>query len=96
MLVYKNTSRTTKTFHGVTFKPGETHPVSGYINDSSFVRVPVSDLPVTPVKAKVAKPSATKPKSTEKAAAKSDEGSSGHSKKPEQRSTAKKEDEPNG
>lgn len=38
-MTYKNTSLATKTFYGVTFKPGETHDVPGYINDSKFVHV---------------------------------------------------------
>lgn len=40
MYYYKNTSRTAKTFHGITFKPGETHSVSSYINDTSMIRLP--------------------------------------------------------
>lgn len=37
-MIYKNLSRTTKTFYGITFKPGESHDVPGYINDPKFVR----------------------------------------------------------
>lgn len=37
-MIYKNLSRTTKTFYGITFKPGESHDVPGYINCSKFVR----------------------------------------------------------
>ena len=40
MYRYKNLSLATKTFYGVTFKPGDEHNVPGYINDLSFVRVP--------------------------------------------------------
>lgn len=36
---YKNNSRVTKTFYGVTFKPGETKDVNGYINDPNFIRI---------------------------------------------------------
>ncbi len=36
-LFYTNRSSITKTFHGVTFRPGETKEVSGIINDSTFV-----------------------------------------------------------
>lgn len=39
MVKYKNTSRASKTFHGVTFKPGETKEVSGWINDTCMIRV---------------------------------------------------------
>lgn len=38
-LKYKNLSLTTKKFYGVTFKPGETKEVPGYINDPKFVRI---------------------------------------------------------
>lgn len=37
-MFYKNTSTATKTFYGVTFKPGDTKDVPGYINDKGFVR----------------------------------------------------------
>lgn len=40
MYYYKNAARVTKTYYGQVFKPGEVKPVPGYINDSSFVRVP--------------------------------------------------------
>lgn len=36
-MIYTNRSSVTKTFHGVTFGPGETKEVSGIINDSMFV-----------------------------------------------------------
>lgn len=36
---YKNVSRIVKTFHGVTFQPGETKSVTNYINDISMIRV---------------------------------------------------------
>lgn len=39
MYVYRNTSRSKRTFYGVEFGPGEAHSVPGYINDSKFVRV---------------------------------------------------------
>lgn len=32
-------SRGTKTFRGVTFKPGETKSVKGFINDPKMIRV---------------------------------------------------------
>lgn len=37
-MFYQNISRATKTFYGVTFKPGEIHDVPGYINDIGFER----------------------------------------------------------
>lgn len=46
---YRNTSRTTKTFYGVTFRPHEEHDVPGYINIPGFIRV--ADLPKEPPKA---------------------------------------------
>lgn len=36
-MYYTNGSTVTKTFHGVTFHPGETKEVSGIINDPKFV-----------------------------------------------------------
>lgn len=36
---YKNTSKVQLTFHGVTFQPGETKSVKGYINHKRMVRV---------------------------------------------------------
>lgn len=35
-MFYTNGSAITKTFHGVTFQPGETKEVFGYINDPYF------------------------------------------------------------
>ena len=52
-MTYKNTSLATKTFYGVTFKPGEVHKVSGYINDPKFIRV--SETSETPSDSKVVK-----------------------------------------
>ena len=48
MLVYKNISSVTKTFHGVTFRPGEIKQVSNYINDKYFVMYP--SMPKEPPK----------------------------------------------
>lgn len=48
-LRYRNTSRATKTFYGVSFRPGEEHDVPGYINVPGFIRV--ADLPKEPPKA---------------------------------------------
>lgn len=49
ILRYQNTSKATKTFYGVTFRPGETQSVPGYINVPGFIRV--ADLPKEPPKA---------------------------------------------
>jgi len=38
---YKNSGRTTKTFYGITFRPGDIKDVPGYINATSFI--PVKD-----------------------------------------------------
>ena len=39
ILRYLNLSVVTKTYYGVTFAPGETKEVPGYINDKAFIRV---------------------------------------------------------
>lgn len=39
MRAYKNTGIITKTFYGVTFNPGESKCVEGFINDPSFIIV---------------------------------------------------------
>lgn len=46
-MFYQNNSKATKTFYGVTFKPGERKAVPGYINDKDFERCckPVSKEP---------------------------------------------------
>lgn len=41
---YKSFARIPKTYHGVTFNPGDTKDVNGYINDSRFVRVKEDDV----------------------------------------------------
>ena len=45
-MFYKNTSLTKKTFYGVTFGPGETKEVNGFINDVKMIRV--NELPKEP------------------------------------------------
>lgn len=47
-MFYKNTSNCTKTFHGVTFHPGEVKEVFGYINHPKFISV--SSMPKEPPK----------------------------------------------
>ena len=59
-MIYKNLSRATKTFYGVTFKPGEIHEVPGYINCTKFVRCPSGELPEKSVEAAETSESATK------------------------------------
>lgn len=63
MIAYKNLSSITKTFYGVTFKPGETHQVPGYINSPQFIKV--NSVPEEP-------PKAAGDKKTSKTEAKSD------------------------
>ena len=60
-LTYKNLSRSTKTFYGVTFQPGEIKEVPGFINHPRFVRVD-DEQPVV----KPAKSSSTNSKETTK------------------------------
>lgn len=38
-MIYKNLGYTTRTFHGVTFNPGDTKEVNGYINAKEFIAV---------------------------------------------------------
>lgn len=38
-MIYKNLSRATKTFYGVTFQPGEEHDVPGCIDHPKFVQL---------------------------------------------------------
>jgi len=63
MLIYKNISCTTKTFYGVTFRPGEVKSVPGYINDPNFIRV--FSMPKEPPK-RVESQKKSAPKSVEK------------------------------
>lgn len=51
-MLYKNISLTRKTFHGVTFEPGETKEVPGYINNRGFIRV--AEMPKEPPKKQTA------------------------------------------
>lgn len=55
-LLYKNIGKVTKTFHGVTFKPGDTKEVSNYINAHSFIRI---DTPNDVIKSASTKPVST-------------------------------------
>ena len=59
-MYYKNISCSVKTFHGVTFNPGETQEVSNYINHPMMI--PVS-YPINTVATKQQKPSPDKSKS---------------------------------
>ena len=62
-MLYKNVSNTTKTFHGVTIKPGEIKDVPGYINNRGFIQV--NEMPKEPPKrVEQKKPVASKPEST--------------------------------
>ena len=42
-MTYKNLSNTTKTFYGVTFKPGESHDVPGFITNLDFIIVDTTE-----------------------------------------------------
>lgn len=65
MFSYKNTSLSVKTFYGVTFKPGETRDVTGFINDPSMIRVKEAEKPA-PAKAAPAKAASSKTPETAK------------------------------
>lgn len=56
-MVYKNISTSRKQFYGVTFNPGETKEVPGYVNDTHMV---VSTLPKVEKDTKVSKQSTQK------------------------------------
>lgn len=43
-MTYKNIGVSTKTFYGITFKPGDVKDVPGYINASGMVRMPSSNV----------------------------------------------------
>lgn len=58
-MFYKNTSYSEKTFYGVTFKPGETKEVDGYINNKWMI---LKDGPTTATVNVQQKPSPAKPK----------------------------------
>lgn len=57
-MFYKNTSYITKTFYGVTFKPGEVKKVNNFINDSKMIRV--NELPKEPPVSSKVKSNSTK------------------------------------
>ena len=70
-MFYKNISIATKTFYGVTFKPGDIKDVPGYINDKGFERCdPPKAAPKSAAKpsAAASKPASqsTKPNKIEK------------------------------
>lgn len=52
-MFYKNISNATKTFYGITFKPGDIKEVPGYINTGDFIAVAPPEKP-SPVVAKAA------------------------------------------
>lgn len=64
-MLYKNTSNVKKTFHGVTFKPGEVKESPKYINDPTFERA--KEMPKEPPKSvDSAKSTAQKAESNDK------------------------------
>ena len=81
-MIYKNTSIIQKTFHGITFQPGEIKEVPGYINDKSFVRV--SKMPKEPPKRNDSAKSTSSTEASKREASK------------EEPKTNKKEDKVNG
>lgn len=61
-MYYLNNSHATRTFQGVTFKPGEIAEVPTWINDPTMIRVgaPAKPAPVKPTKAAKSTTSAAK------------------------------------
>jgi len=57
MMTYRNTGILAKTFYGVTFNPGESKNVPGYINDPSFVISSVEHIEQNNKEDKTEKPS---------------------------------------
>lgn len=60
MATYRNLSNTTKTFHGVTFKPGEIKECPGLINHNQFIKV--KSVAKEPPKRTESKPKDVQPK----------------------------------
>lgn len=87
MYMYKNMSRTTKTFYDIAFRPNEMHEVPGYINDPEFVRVTSVEKPT------VAKVSAVAAKKTSSTTAKAEKPVT---KASTSNNSVKKEDKSNG
>lgn len=94
MVLYKSLCRDIKTFHGVTFRYGETKAVNGYIHDPRFICIgkaqPKSKIEVeaAPAKAEVANVESSKkaePKAEKKAESKA-------TTKPEKKEDSKKDD----
>lgn len=67
MMTYRNTGILTKTFYGVTFNPGESKNVPGYINDPSFVISSVEHIEQNNKEDKIEKPSKQNKESRQKA-----------------------------
>lgn len=66
-MYYKNLSNVAKTFHGVTFNPGEVKEVQSYINDSLMVVVP-AEFVKKPLKVDSKAEAKVEPKKEEKKA----------------------------
>ena len=49
-MFYKNTSKSVKTFYGITFKPGDIQDVPGYTNHPKMIRVTEKLKQVTKIK----------------------------------------------
>lgn len=75
-MFYKNVSLSVKTFHGVTFRPGEVKEVGDYINNLFMVEVDENEVKNTeeekPQQQKQQKPSSEKPKKVEEDKVKAD------------------------
>ena len=67
MMTYRNTGILAKTFYGVTFNPGESKNVPGYINDPSFVISSVEYIEQNNKEDKPEKPSKQNKESRQKA-----------------------------
>lgn len=92
-MFYKNTSYTTKTFYGVTFKPGETKEVPGVINNKFMV---VKDAPKVTSNKVQQKPSSEKPKEEpSKSSAVAEDKESSDAKKQPEKATDDKESKVN-
>lgn len=82
MIYYKNTSCSVKTFHGVSFNPGEVKAVPDFINQKYMIRV---DNPIQQ------KPSSDAPKKSEDQNAEKKASNADSAKKP---STSESSSEP--
>lgn len=45
-LAYKNVGRITKSFHGVTFRPGQSAFITKFVNDPDMIRIAVDSVTI--------------------------------------------------